>query len=515
VTTAPAELVAGPALVPIAFERVARAMPSRPAVVDRSGVLTYQELLVLSASIGASTRRAVARAEKSRVGVLLPRSRVAVAAILGVVRSGAAYVPLDPEQPVERLRLVMRDAELACVVSSRELAEAVDPSVPVIYTDDRRSEDLQVADAPRPSDIMYIIYTSGTSGTPKGVSVEHGSVAALLRAGDEFVVQQDRVVWMSQANFIFDMSVFDLFWSLTRGHTLVLTDLMDTIRRLRRAPDRGPFSPTHLECTPTFLAAVLRDSHSGAGLGGLQQILVGGEALPAPVVDMLQALNRVPVLTNVYGPTEATVWALSERVGMRPSPITLGRPITGVHASVVDGDLRPITDGRIGELVIGGAGVARGYWRRPALTARSFVPDPFSARPGSRMYRSGDRVRRLSDGRVEFLGRLDTQIKIRGLRIELEEIDRIICGHPAVAHGAAVLDEHPSAGRRIVAFYTLRNRSTVLSGQELIAYLARRLPPQAVPALAYSVDRIPQNRSAKIDRHALAESLQREPGRSA
>jgi amino acid adenylation domain-containing protein len=486
----------GPAPVPAGsvlarFTDAVRAAPDRRAVVAGGEELTFAELDARARGIAALLCERGVMPEEV-VGVSTARSSDLPASILGVLGAGAAYLPLDPTYPAQRLRLVAADAGVRFVLAGGDgaasLREALGAAAVIVDPGDAEgaASTAPFAD-PRPEQLAYVIYTSGSTGTPKGVCVTHGGVTNLLAALEARGVAPDApatVAWNASASF--DASVQQ--WArLARGDTLVVLDDVhrsdpDRLAELLRGEDVD-----ELDLTPSHLAAVLDT------LPPLR-LLVGGEPIRPGLWEVLRA--RGATAFNLYGPTECTVDATVADVGESILP-TIGRPLAGVRAYVLDGWLRRVPEGAYGELYLGGAGVARGYLGQPALTAATFVPDVVAG-GGARMYRTGDRAR-WRNGRLELAGRLDDQVKVRGYRVELGEVASVLESVPGVAD-AVVVQRDEQDGGGLAAYYTAREE---LAPAELARALAARLPDFMVPATLTQVDRIPLTDSGKVDRSKL------------
>ncbi|MCP9985366.1 amino acid adenylation domain-containing protein [Streptomyces sudanensis] len=436
------------------------------------------------------------------VAVALPRSVDLVVAILAVVRAGAAYLPVDLEHPAGRIAAMIEDAGPVLVLTDSKSADALPASPPRLLLDE------PVASAParpvrrHPAHCAYVIFTSGSTGRPKGVMVPHAAIVnRLLWMQRQYrLTGADRVLQKTPAGF--DVSVWEFFWPLISGATLVLAKpgghrdpgyLAELIRR-------ESVTVTHF--VPSMLQAFLREP-GAADCTGLRRIICSGEALPAETQRELFATLGSTELHNLYGPTEAAVdvthWRCRRDDGGNSVPI--GRPLANVSAFVLDGALRPVPPGVVGELYLSGIQLARGYAGRPALTAERFVACPFSA--GERMYRSGDLVRWTAGGELEFVGRADAQVKIRGFRVEPGEIEAALAGHPEVAQAAVVVREDRPGDRRPVAYAV--PRSSGLTGRELRRFVSGILPDYMVPAAVVLVETMPTTLNGKLDRAALPE----------
>ena len=492
------------------IEASVRRNPDATALVDAELSLTYAQLDARAEAV-ARRLRGLGAGPGTIVGLVARRRADTIAALLGVLRAGAAYCPLDPAYPLERLRFMLEDSGAAALLAGREDAETfADPRRPTLLLDDSadaapfRSE--AAAREAGPSDLAYVMYTSGSTGKPKGVMVELASAAGLVRAmmRIQAIGPGDRTLLFSSMSF--DASVGEIFPCLCAGATMFLRGetvppAREFIRSLEEMRISTLFLPTaywhELAATPAPLRAALPAC--------LRSVVVGGEAMRAESLDYWRpAADRVR-LFNVYGPTEATVWASVYDVPAdAPSSgiVPIGRPAAAAALHVIGPDGAPVPNGSAGELWIGGPGVARGYLNRPELTAERFLPDAFSGRREARLYRTGDRVRRRPDGMLEFLGRFDDQVKIRGFRVELGEVEAALASHPAVGTCAAVLREESSGVQRLVA-YVSPGAGAPASASALRAFLLEKLPEYMVPAAIVEMPVLPLTPAGKIDRRAL------------
>ena len=499
-----AELACGPARASDArplHERVverARTQPAAVAVSARGVELTYGELAERSAALAARLAAAGVGAG-AFVGVHLERSVELVVALLGVLRAGAAYVPLPPSYPRERVLFMLADSGAEVVVGG--------PRTGVELTGFRGTV-VSVADARAPApvftappigaeDLAYVIYTSGSTGKPKGVPITHANLAHSTDARLAYYAEPV-TGYLLLSSFAFDSSVAGLFWTLAAGGTLVLppegfeqdlTQLPELIARTR---------PSHLLGLPSLWSLVLEQARHGE-LASLRTVIVAGESCPSELVRRHRRELPGVRLFNEYGPTEGTVWstAFDTAEPFERAAVPIGRPIPGARNYVLDPQREPAPIGMAGELWIAGPGVARGYLGRPELTSERFAEDPFH---GGRMYRTGDRARLLSDGNLEFLGRADQQVKIRGYRIELEEIESALTAHPAVRE-ALVVARTENGAAQLVAYTTpIGSRP---AEPELVRFLKERLPEYMVPARVLCLERWPLLPNGKVDRNAL------------
>ena len=495
-------------------EAQVRRTPDAPAVVSAAGTLTYAELQGRAAAV-ARALRARGAGPETRVGLLAGRSAEAVAGMLGILGAGAAYVPLDPEYPAERLRFMAGDAGVSLVLATREAAEAAGAGwdAPLLLLDDAAAGPPPGAGDEAPADVdmacaAYAIYTSGSTGTPKGVVVEHRSLAGYVAAARRSygLAPGDRV--LHSAPLGFDLSVEEVFPTLCAGAALVV-----------RAPGAPGSADAFLDeaaaagvTVVSFPTALWHDvtlrMEAGARLpASLRLAVLGGELAQPDRVAAWRAHAPAGVrLVNTYGPTEATVIAtLHELSAADGGRVPIGAPVANATAHVLDAGGEPAPVGVPGELYVGGAGVARGYLGRPAETAARFVPDPFAAEPGARLYRTGDRVRRHRDGTLDFLGRSDGQLKLRGFRVEPGETEAALRADPRVERAAVLAREAPG-GSRLVAYFTpapgVEEAERPLAGA-LRAALAERLPAYMLPSAWVRVESWPLTPGGKTDVRAL------------
>ncbi|WAZ19966.1 amino acid adenylation domain-containing protein [Streptomyces cinnabarinus] len=489
------------------FEEQAAARPDAAALVLNERTLTFGELNTHANRLAHELIRRGAEPE-DRIAVLLDRSVESVVALLAVLKAGAVYLPLDTGHPAERIAHVLKDAGARLVISTAGLAGALAPdSVPVLHVDrcapDGAGHDPDVP-ALHPAHPAYVLYTSGSTGRPKGVVVEHRALVNLLH-GHETTLFAAHVRATGRpaarvavtAPLTFDASWMGLL-ALFAGHELHLLD--DATRRDPAAMVGyvGRHGVDFLDTTPTYGLEMLE--HGLLGTPGLtpRTLTFGGEAIPEPLWRRLLAEPDVTA-HNFYGPTECTVETLTTPLRGTSTPI-VGRPVEGARVYVLDEALRPLPPGVTGELYIAGRGLARGYAGRPGATAERFVACPFA--DGARMYRSGDLARWRADGSLEFCGRADDQVKVRGFRIEPGEIEAALARHPDIAHGAVVLREDPPGDRRLVAYAVpVPGRTPDPAG--LRAFLAGTLPEYMVPAAFVVLDALPVTANGKLDRRAL------------
>ncbi|MFC7277324.1 amino acid adenylation domain-containing protein [Paractinoplanes rhizophilus] len=461
--------------------------------------LTYGDLRACAAGL-AHVLHDAGIGPDDRVGVLVDRSLHLPVALLGVLTAGAAYVPLDPTHPPARTALVLDDSACRAVVATRDLAGLLPPAVTPIWVEQVAPAEAPPAVATHPGNLAYVVYTSGSTGRPKGVAVSHAAAVNYAGSvGRMFAIRPgERVLQFS--NPCFDVSVLDIFGALCHGATLVLAPRSTLVD-----PDAlAAFLRTEHITVAAVAPAMLAVTEPG-DLPHLRVVSAAGEAYPAAVVDRWSAPHRV--FHNGYGPTEVTVICVDHECAPSAEAPPIGRPMPNHRAYVLDrgGRLAPV--GVPGELLVGGAGVARGYLGRPGPTAQKFTPDPFGP-PGGRLYHTGDLVVRAADGVLRYLGRLDDQVKIRGFRVEPGEVTTALAAHPGVA-AALVVARDDGDGLRLVAYLVPAGDPPAV--EELRAHLGATLPPYLIPAAFVVLSELPLTPNGKIDRKALPAPDQSRP----
>jgi amino acid adenylation domain-containing protein len=486
------------------FEAQVARHPENCAVVFRAQQVTYREL---NERANRLAHRLIELGVGSDVvvGVCVERSVEMIVALLGVLKAGGAYLPLDPEYPSEQLGFMLRDCGVRFVVTCGAAGARVPTNgislVPVEDAQFTNTKSNNPGVRVEANNLVYVIYTSGSTGNPKGVEIQHRSVARLLFGIDYCDLDETQAV-LQFAHFNFDVATLEIWGALLHGGKLVLypTNVL-SVKEL------GELLRAHRVTTAVITASwfnVTMDEDPQA-LASLQQIIVGGEALSVSHIRRAMQLLPNVKFTNGYGPTEATMLACCHKIRNVPSPsatsIPIGSPIANTQCYILDQNLQPVPVGIKGELYIGGVGLARGYRNRPELTKASFIRNPFSDDPQSRLYKTGDAARFLPDGAIDYLGRLDDQVKIRGFRVELGQVEAILRKHPKVKDAAcAVAGENNN--KLLVAYLVFRNGSQA-SSSEMREYARTMLPPYMVPDRFVTLGTIPLGRHGKADRHSL------------
>ena len=442
------------------------------------------------------------------VGIFFDRTADMLVAILGVLKAGGAYVPLDPNYPEERIANILEGARARLILSTKEIAARLPKGTEWMALEEAAGRlDTNPATTVEPHHLAYVLFTSGSTGKPKGVAIEHRSAATFIQwALTAFTASQLAGVLLS-TSVCFDLSVFEIFAPLACGGKIILSE---NALLLPSLPARAEV--TLVNTVPSAIAELVRSS----GLPtNVRTVNLAGEALSADLVEAIYSQTTVEQVFNLYGPTEDTTYSTYTLVS-RGSAVTIGRPLSNSQALILNRDMQLQPVGVSGELYLAGAGLARGYLHRPDLTAERFLPHPFVE--GARMYRTGDLCRWLANGNIEYLGRLDHQVKVRGFRIELGEIEIALRHHPHVSDCVTIAREDEPGDKRIVA-YVVGNPGSVLDSTELRAHVGRTLPAYMVPAAIVLLDQLPLSPNGKIDRKALpspsiADSMSMEAGRA-
>jgi len=489
------------------FEKWAQVTPNSKAVIFRKESLTYKEL-DRRANVIANLLRSKG-VDGGIVGICLPRSLEMIIGLFGILKAGAAYMPIDPDCPEDRIAYMLDDAAASHVLTTSKCLPAVSmPKINPIALDVFAFEtDHDDSLAPpvnlSPTDLAYVLFTSGSTGQPKGVMVSHGAINNRLQwMQEEYKLKpHDRVI--QKTPFTFDVSVWEFFWSLSEGACLVVAEperhkesayLVELIKSQR---------VTCLHFVPSMLQLFLHEDLTSCD--SLTRIICSGEAL---TVEQCRALQALPAVSahNLYGPTEAAVdvthWDCDQWHDQYLS-VPIGRPIANTQIYILNEKLQPCPLGVPGELHIGGDNLAEGYLNKPQLTQEKFIPNPFNRTPGARLYKTGDLARFRSDGNIEYIGRMDSQVKLRGLRIELGEIEFHLCKYPGIAETTVVVYQFSHQDERLAAYVVLENPEGSLDTSAVIAFLAKKLPNYMVPSTILTIPEWPLTANGKLDRKRL------------
>lgn len=494
------------------FEAQVEATPEAVAVVSGPDRLTYREINRYANRI-ANHLRTHGVGRETLVGICLERSWRMVAAVLGVLKSGGAYVPLDPTHPAERIEFIRQDARLRAILTEEAVsarlpgsadAENADEDSARVICLDQHARDIaresaeDPGSASEPGNLAYVLYTSGSTGRPKGVAIEHRNVVSFVHwAGTAFSRRELGGV-LAATTLNFDLSVFELFAPLCQGGKVII---VPNVLALADLPDAGEVQL--INTVPSAMTELLR---LGAVPESVETVNLAGEAVSAELVEQLYELAHIKRVNDLYGPTEATVYA-THAVREAGAPPTIGRPIANLQAFILDARFAPVPVGVPAELFLGGEGLARGYLHQPGLTAEKFIRHPFSTNPSARLYRTGDLCRYRIDGSIEFVGRIDHQLKVRGYRIEPGEIEVALNGHASVDESVVVAREDKPGDRRLVGYFVSKVPGTTEAGLELAAvlreHLMEKVPPYLVPDALVPLAAMPRTPAGKLDRAAL------------
>jgi amino acid adenylation domain-containing protein len=480
------------------FKRQAALRPFAPALEVNDRTLTYQ---ALDARSNAVARELIALGVQSNdvVGICLKRTENLIIGILGVLKAGAAYLPLNPEDPPLRLGWILARAEARFTLTDSDSKSHLSEGASRLLLLDRNSAALEeqgrddVTELPKPSDLAYVIFTSGTTGTPKGVAITHGALLNVVTDVAQRISFNEDASWLAITTVSFDIAGLELLLPLSYGGKVILASeeqarfgriLAGIIHRKR---------PTIVQATPITWRILLESGWSGSP--GLT-VLCGGDRLDRDLADKLIA--RVSTVWNMYGPTETTIWSTAERLVAGDDAVTVGKPIANTEVYILDQDGRLQESGEIGEICIGGAGVARGYFNDPELTSRYFVEAHPRGRGTVRLYRTGDLGRWNDRGKLDFLGRMDHQVKINGFRVELAEIEKVLQRSPGVRDAAVLGVGAANHQKRLYAF-VVGNHGIDITARHLVTHLAQYLPKYMIPEKFWLLDRLPSTPHGKRD----------------
>ncbi|TCP57970.1 amino acid adenylation domain-containing protein [Tumebacillus sp. BK434] len=481
------------------FERQVERTPDSIALIDGDTRLTYAELNARANQI-ASHLAAKGIAPGKLVGLYMNRSAALVTALLAVLKTGAAYVPLDPNYPAERVLFTLEDASVALLITETAHADRLQGHGCELLCLDAAEAELSahtgagnLPASSTPTDLAYVIYTSGSTGRPKGVAIEHHSAVTLVHWAHEAYAPDEYAGVLFSTSICFDLSIFELFVPLAGGGKVILAE---NALALPELPARDEV--TLINTVPSAIAELHRMQAIPLSV---RVINLAGEPLKGALVQALYGVPTVEKVYNLYGPSEDTTYstyALIERESQK-QPL-IGRPLPRTKAYVLSPELQPVPLGAPGELLLGGGGLARGYLNRPELTAEKFIPSPFAE--GERLYRTGDLVRYLPDGSLDYLGRLDHQVKVRGFRIELGEIEAVLLAHPQVQEATVIVREDQPGDQRVVA-YVVAAGEELPTASDLRTAVKQKLPDYMVPSAFLLLDALPLTPNGKIDRKAL------------
>jgi amino acid adenylation domain-containing protein len=481
------------------FEAQAEQTPEAIAVVFDEEQLTYQELNRRANQL-AHHLQGLGVGPEVLVGICMQRSSEMVVGLLAILKAGGAYLPLDPGYPQERLVFMLEDAQVSALLTSSQLSQVLPEHgahlvcLDVEWEQIGRQNKLPVQSGATARDLAYVLFTSGSTGQPKGIAIEHRSAVALIHWAREVFGSQDLDGVLASTSISWDLSVFELFVTLSWGGMVILAE---NALQLADLPAAGEVKL--INSVPSAAAQLLR---SGGIPDSVRTVNLAGEPLSAALVDQLYAARAsIERVFDLYGPGEDTTYstfALRRQAG----PEIIGRPISNTQVYLLDANLEPVPIGVPGELYLGGAGLARGYLNRPELTAQQFIPNPFGDQPGTRLYKTGDLARYQADGNLEFLGRKDHQVKIRGFRIELGEIEATLSQHPGVRQNVIIAREDTPNEKRLVA-YVVPNEGQSLTVGNLRTFLRAKLPEYMVPSLFVTLEALPLTPNGKVNRQAL------------
>jgi amino acid adenylation domain-containing protein/FkbH-like protein len=473
------------------FEEQAARTPEAEALVCGTHRLTYGGLRARAKMI-ANKLRIFGVGNEALVGICLERSEDMVAGILGTLQAGGAYVPLDPAYPKDRLTYIAKEAGLRVVLTRRKLRDVIpDTTAQILCIEDIAAMPDSSFDSPAPSDLAYVLYTSGSTGQPKGVAIEHRSAVALVSWANEVFTREELNGVLFATSICFDLSVFEMFVPLSLGGKIILADNALALPALPAANE-----VRLINTVPSAMRELLRIRGVPKSV---QVVNLAGEPLATTLVDQIYSETDTKKVYDLYGPTETTTYSTFtlRRAG---EPATIGRPLSNEQVYLLDSQLRLAPVGVPGDLYIGGAGMARGYLNQPRMTAERFIAHPF--KPGARLYKTGDVARWREDGNLVYLGRSDHQVKIRGFRIELGEIESVLKKHPAVADAVVVAREDKPGEKRLAAYVATRPQMQVTPA-ELRSAIREKLPEYMAPSAFVFLDALPMTPNGKVDRKAL------------
>ncbi|MFZ2009516.1 MAG: amino acid adenylation domain-containing protein [Candidatus Sulfotelmatobacter sp.] len=484
------------------FEAQVKRVPNAIAVVFENDSLTYSELNRRANQLAHYLAK-LGVGPDVLVGILVERSLDMVVGLLGILKAGGAYVPLDPAYPRERVAFMLEDSEVPVLLTQRHLLGSIPDSRAKVVVLDSDWREIAKEEAGNPvnevraKNLAYVIYTSGSTGKPKGVQLPHRAVVNFLTSMSQKpgMTAEDRL--LAVTTLCFDIAGLEIYLPLSVGASFEIVSREVSSDGSRLLAKLAKSNPTMMQATPATWRMLLEAGWQG---NPRLKILCGGEAISRKLADQL--LQRVGSLWNMYGPTETTIWSTTAKIEPGQNAISIGQPIANTQLFILDKVLQPVPIGVAGELHIGGDGLARGYLHRPELTAEKFIPDPFSPDPEARLYKTGDLVRYLPNGDIEFLGRIDHQIKVRGFRIEMGEIEAVLRQHGAVNETVVVVREDTPGNQRLVAYVVPAHESASIAS-ELREFLKAKLPEYMVPSAFVPLKAMPLTPNGKVNRRAL------------
>ena len=485
------------------IEEQAERTPDAIAVSSAGDALSYAELNARANRL-ARRLRGLGVGPEVLVGLCAGRGVELVVALLGVLKAGGAYVPLDPSYPAERLSFMLEDAAVGLLLTQGALLDKLPRTTAKVLCLDREQEgaeseaDANFADGVVPGNLAYVIYTSGSTGKPKGVQVTHAALTNLLLSMRRLLPISEADCLLAVTTLSFDIAALEIFLPLMVGARVEIVDRDVAADGSRLAARLDDPEVTFLQATPATWRMLLE-----AGWQGKPTLTCSAAARHFPATWRIGWSARGRQLWNLYGPTETTIWSSVWQVEAGDMPISIGKPIANTRLFILDKRLRAVPVGVIGELYIGGIGLARGYLGRPALTAERFIPDPFGPTAGGRLYRTGDLARWRPDGTLECLGRVDHQVKMRGFRVELGEIEAALARHPGVREAVVTARPDPTGEMSLAAYFVPRHGESPADSAELRRWLGGVVPDHMVPPAFVRLEALPLTPNGKVDRQAL------------
>ncbi|RUR75333.1 non-ribosomal peptide synthetase [Chlorogloeopsis fritschii PCC 9212] len=491
------------------FEAQCQQTPNNIAVVFEEQKLTYQELNICANQL-AHYLQNLGVGSENLVGICVERSSLMVIGVLGILKAGAAYVPIDSNYPAERKEFILADTQMPLLLTQASLAANLkaDNITTICLDTDWKAISQQPQENPvsktNAQNLAYVIYTSGSTGKPKGTLIEHSGLVNYLNWCTQAYKVEQGSGTLVHSSLGFDLTITSLFSPLLVGSQVELLPEHQGIETLAQTI-KARTNLSLVKITPAHLELLSQQLSPQEAAGRTNAFIIGGENLTVQHIDFWQKFAPDTVLINEYGPTETVVGCCIYQVSQTRNysgSIPIGHPIANTQLYVLDQYLQPVPKGVAGELYIGGAGIARGYFNQPELTAQKFIPHPFSDEPGARLYKTGDQVRFRVDGTLEFLGRLDNQVKLRGFRIELGEIESLLCLHPTVKDAVVMVREDVAGDQRLVSYLVLQPESS-LAVDNLRSFLQEKLPDYMIPSAFVPLQTFPLTANGKVDRKAL------------